>query len=71
MKNTDPKLPGITYSKPRTIQEAFTFMFRKHGFNVPLIGPNDPIPPPGTDSDVDSEDSDELWREVGPFPGVS
>ena len=52
-----------------TIQQALIFMFDKPDFNVPLIGFNDPIPPPDIDSDVDSEE--ELWRQVGPLPEVS
>ena len=68
-KNKDPNLPGITYKKHKTIQQAFIFMFDKPNFNVPLVGSNEPIPPPDIDSDVDSEE--ELWREVGPLPEVS
>ena len=61
--NHDSKLPGINFCKPANIQRALMFMFSKPGYNVPLMGPDDPVPSP----DLQDEDSDEeYWSRVEP-----
>ena len=61
--NADAKLPGITFCKPSTIQRALVFMLSKEGFNVPLMGPDDPVPPPHKE---DEDSDEEYWWHVEP-----